>query len=84
MNIRLRLALLGFAVTMSACTGDGGGLLSGCWLCGENLKITIKPTISANVGPDQNVIYGDTVVLAGGVRPYGDADIHAQGVVLEQ
>jgi len=68
------MVLITLAVTMTACGGGGGaggGLLGlECLFCDlSNVKIKIKPTIRANVGWNQSVVEGDTVVLAGGVSP---------------
>jgi len=74
MNARTRMVLITLAITMTACGGGGGGggglLGLECLFCDlSNVKIKIKPTIRANVGWNQSVVEGDTVVLAGGVSP---------------
>ena len=40
-----------------------------CFVTCPTSEIKIKPTIRANVGRNQSVVEGDTVVLAGGVSP---------------
>lgn len=73
MNAITRIVLFGCVISMAACGGGGGGIpLIDCLLCDAEFKI--KPGITANVGLDQSVVDGDTVILSGGVRTRGNCN----------